>query len=67
MEQKSFDDIKRADACKNLLSYPDFNKHFDIHTDANDCHLGVVINQGGKTIAFYSRKYTGPQTQYTVT
>ena len=56
MEQKAFDDIKRTVAHDNLLAYPDFNKHFDIHTDASDYQLGELIIQNGKPIAFYSRK-----------
>ena len=36
LEQKPFDDIKRAVSQDTLLAYPDFNQHFDIHTDASD-------------------------------
>ena len=36
MEQKVFDDIKRAVAHDTLLAYPDFSKRFDIHTDASN-------------------------------
>ena len=39
-----------------LLSYPNFDKPFDIHTNASDLQLGVVISQNKKPIAFYSRK-----------
>ena len=67
MEQKGFDDIKRAVDQDTLLSYPDFNKRFDIHTNARDYHLGAVIIQHGKPIALCRRKLTGPQTRYTVT
>ena len=35
-EKKAFDDIKHAISQDTLLSYPDFNKLFDIHTDAGD-------------------------------
>ena len=34
LEQKSFDDNKRAVSQDTLLAYPDFNRIFDIHTDA---------------------------------
>ena len=67
LEQKAFDDINWAVSQDNLLAYPDFNKLFDIHTDAIDYQLGAVISQNVKLIAFYSRKLTGPQTRYTVT
>ena len=34
-EQKAFDLIKRIIARETLLSYPDFSKPFDIHTDVS--------------------------------
>ena len=67
MEQKAFDDIKRAFAQDTLLAYPDFNESSDIHTDTSNYKIVVVIIQNSKPIDFYSRKLTGPQTRYTVT
>ena len=66
-EQKVFDEIKCIVACDALLIYLYFNKRFDIHMDASDFQIGWLIGQDVKPIAFYSRKLTGPQTQYTVT
>ena len=67
VEHKAFDEINRIVSHDTLLAYPDFNKRFDIHTDASDHQLGAVIIQNGKTIAFYSRKLTETQNRYTVT
>ena len=50
-----------------LVTYPDFNIFFDIHTDVSNIQWGVVISQYGKPISFYSCKLTGPQTRYAVT
>ena len=50
-----------------LLSYPDFNKVFEIHTDTNHLQLDTVISQKGKPIVFYSRKLNPVQTRYTTT
>ena len=50
-----------------LLTYPDSNENFKIHTDASDLKLGAVILQKGKPIAFYTRKRTLSQQRYTVT
>ena len=50
-----------------ILSYPDFNKPFEIFTDASNVQLGSVIVQDGKPIAFYSRKLNPAQTRYTTT
>ena len=64
-EQKAFDAIKKHISRKTLLTYPNFAKPFDIHTDASGVQLGSVISQDGKPIAFYSRKLQGYQTRYT--
>ena len=48
----------------NLLTYPYFNETFKIHNNASAFHLGAVISQKGKPIAFYSRKITDAQQQY---
>ena len=48
-----------------MLRYPDFNKPFDIHTDASDVQLGAVISQDNKPIAYYSRKLQPAQRRYT--
>ena len=59
VEQKAFDGNKQAVAQDTLLAYPDFNKCFDIRADDTSYKLGAVIKQGGKPIAFHSRKMTG--------
>jgi transposase InsO family protein len=65
--QKSFDQIKAMIARETLLTYPDFNKPFEIHTDASQVQLGACISQEGKPVAFYSRKLNPAQTRYTTT
>ena len=50
--QKAFKAIKNIILRKTLLSYADFTKPFDIHTDTSEFQLGVVISQ---KIAFYSK------------
>src|SRR5687767_6694104 len=59
--------MKRVMFREVLLAYPNFNKVFDIHTDASLYQLGTCISQNGKPIAFYSRKLNLAQTQYTTT
>jgi hypothetical protein len=65
--QKAFDTMKVIIAKETLLTYPDFNKVFEIHTDASKLQLGACISQEGKPIAFYSRKLNSAQTKYTTT
>ena len=48
-----------------LLTYPDWSKTFNVHTDASDFQLGAVISQEGKPIAFFSRKLNTAQQNYT--
>ena len=63
----AFDKVKKVISKDVLLSYPDFSKPFDIHTDASHHQLGAVISQNGHPIAFYSRKLSPAQTRYTTT
>ena len=65
--QRAFDNIKRVMAKDTLLHYPDFNKPFEIHTDASLHQIGAVITQEGKPVAFYSRKLRNGQHNYTTT
>jgi hypothetical protein len=64
--ESNFQTIKQLLAKHIALSYPDFQKPFDVYTDASKYQLGAVISQDDKPIAFYSRKLTDTQTRYTV-
>lgn len=65
--QRAFDNIKRVMAKETLLHYPDFNKSFEIHTDASHYQIGAVITQDNKPVAFYTRKLRDGQHNYTTT
>ena len=67
VHQTAFHSKKKLVAREVLLSYPNFNDIFEIHTDASATQLGAVISQKGNPIAFYSRKLNPAQTQYTTT
>jgi RNase H-like domain found in reverse transcriptase len=64
--QQAFEAIKALLAQDTFLWYPDHNKRFDIYCDASDLQLGVAILQEGVPVAFYSRKLTSAQRNYTV-
>jgi len=64
LHQKSFEKMKAIIARRVMLSYPDFNKAFHIHTDSSDNQLGAVISQEGTPVAFYSRKLNPAQKKY---
>ena len=64
---KALENIKKVMAKETILTYPNFNEVFEIHTDASDRQLGAVISQNWKPLAFYSRKLSGAQRNYTTT
>ena len=66
VKQDAFDKIKRIVAHNTLSTYPYFNEEFKIHADDVTFQLGEVMSHKEKTIAFYSRKLTDAQQQYTV-
>lgn len=49
-----------------LLHFPDYDLPFEIYTDASSYQLGGIVSQAGKPLAFYSRKLTSAQTNYSV-
>ena len=67
IHQTAFDTMKKIIARETILACPDFDKEFEIHTDASDVQLGAVISQAGRPISFYSRKLNPVQTRCTVT
>ena len=53
--------------CKHaMLAYPDFEKLFDLYTDASDLQLGATLVQDEKPISFYTRKLKSAQLKYTI-
>jgi RNase H-like domain found in reverse transcriptase len=63
--QDSFEKMKAIMAKETLVTFPNFTKEIEIHTDASKLQLGACISQGGKPVAFYSRKLMPAQTRYT--
>ena len=49
------------------ISYPDWKLPFTVHTDSYDKLVGVVISQNNKPIAFFPRRLSKQQRNYTTT
>ena len=65
--QKAFDEIKRIIACDVTLAHPDYSIPFEIYTDASSRQLGVVNIHNNRPIAYFSRKRSEMQRNYSVT
>ncbi len=66
-EQQAFDMVKSALTSAPTLALPDFDKPFELWCDASDLGVGAVLLQGGRPIAFESRRYIPAEKNYTVT
>jgi len=67
IHEKAFQLTKKIISREVMLSYPQFDQPFIVHTDASHTQLGAVISQSNKPLAFYSRKLTPMQQCYTTT
>lgn len=69
--EKSFIEIKNALCSAPVLSMPDFNFPFILHTDASDVGIGGVLVQGDgeeeRVIGFMSHKLSSAQRKYSTT
>ena len=50
-----------------LIGYTDWKLSFTVHTNASDKQLVDFISQNNKPVAFFSRKLSKPQRNYTTT
>jgi transposase InsO family protein len=63
-ELQAFDAIKQALISPPVLAVPDFRRPFVIMSDASDLGCGAVLLQGGRPVAYTSRKFTPAEINY---
>lgn len=67
--EQSFIQLKAALTSAPVLVLPDFNKPFELVCDAASVHppgIGAVLLQQGHPVAFYSRKLSKAEENYTI-
>ena len=64
--QEAFEKLKVAVASEPVLTLPDFDLPFEVHTDALDRAIGGVLVQNNHPLAFESRKLKDAEQRYTV-
>ena len=65
VHETAFQVVKKLISQDAMLSCPNWEKPFVIHTDASGKQIGAVISQDDKPIAFFSRKFNTDQKNYT--
>lgn len=65
--QKAFDDLKTSLNSAPVLTQPDFEKPFQLCTDASNTALGAVLEQDGHPICYASRSLAQNERNYSTT
>ena len=60
----AFEEFKTLLSTAGVLKYPEFDKEFEVHTDASEFAIGGVLMQDGHPVAYESRKLTGSQLRW---
>ncbi|GJT75460.1 putative reverse transcriptase domain-containing protein [Tanacetum coccineum] len=59
-----FQVVKEKLTTAPILILLDFSMVFELHTDASKVAIGGVLSQGGRPVAYFSKKLTGPKSRH---
>ena len=63
-QQQTFEDIKAKLTQAPVIALPNFEKTFELESDASGVGVGAVLLQEGHSIAYFSEKLNGPSRNY---
>ena len=61
---QAFEELESKLSLPSVLKFSEFNKPFEVHTDASDFAIGGVLMQDGRPIAYESKKLNGCQRRW---
>ena len=61
---QAFEELKSRLSSPPVLKFPEFDKLFEVYTDASDFAIGGVLMQNGRSIAYESKKLDGCQRRW---
>ena len=61
---QAFEELKSKLSSPRVLKFPEFDKPFEVHTNASDFAIGGVLMQDGRPIAYESKKLDGCQRRW---
>ena len=61
---QAFEELKCKLSSPPVLKFPEFEKPFEVHTDASDFAIGGVLMQDGRPVAYESKKLDGCQRRW---
>ena len=67
IHERAFQQMKAIITADALNAFPHYSIPFHVYTDASDFQLGSAILQKEKPLAYYSKKLTPAQKNYTTT